>query len=90
MNHPHPPVARGLAADRIAAAPSGLSSAPRARRSVAVLLLLLACAGPAGAACPGADGAAGESACPGDAAATTASDAAPAPAASAAPRITPS
>lgn len=84
MNHPHPPVARGLAADRIAAAPSGLSSAPRARRSVAVLLLLLACAGPAGAACPGADGAAGESACPGDAAATTASDAAPAPAASAA------
>ena len=84
MNHPHPPVARGLAADRIAAAPSGLSSAPRARRSVAVLLLLLACAGPAGAACPGADGAAGESACPGDAAATTASDAAPAPAAPAA------
>ena len=84
MNHPHPPVARGLAADRIAAAPSGLSSAPRARRSVAVLLLLLACAGPAGAACPGADGAAGEPACPGDAAATTASDAAPAPAASAA------
>ena len=84
MNHPHPPVARGLAADRIAAAPSGLSSAPRARRSVAVLLLLLACAGPAGAACPGGDGAAGESACPGDAAATTASDAAPAPAAPAA------
>ena len=84
MNHPHPPVARGLAADRIAAAPSGLANASRARRSVAVLLLLLACAGPAGSACPGADGAAGEPACPGDAAATTASEAAPAPGAPAA------
>lgn len=76
MNHPHPRVARGLAADRIAAAPGGSTSLARARRSVAALLLLLACAGPAGASCPGADGAAGEPACPGDAAAPSASDAA--------------
>jgi tetratricopeptide (TPR) repeat protein len=76
MNHPHPPVTRGLAADRIAAAPRRSAHGSRTRRAAAALVLLLACAGAAPAACPGTDGSAGEPACPADAAAPPARDAA--------------